>query len=59
MAEESVFPEKIIDYRCPACGKRLSGQSYNLDAELPKCKGKWHKASPIKATYVLEAKAHG
>ena len=49
----SVFPETIEQWRCPACGRNLSGKSYNLDEDRARCTKTWHVAAPVKRTYTL------
>jgi hypothetical protein len=48
----SVFPERIREYRCPSCGKRVEG-AYNIDASRKRCSKLWHKAMVIRREYVL------
>lgn len=50
MDSDSIFPEEITDWRCPACGKRVTG-NYGLDEGREKCAKKWHKATRKKQTY--------
>lgn len=51
----SVFPEKINQWRCPACGMVLDGRHHkNIDEGRKKCSKGWHKAGAVKQTYVRE-----
>lgn len=52
----AMFPETTEEWRCPACGKRVTG-NFNLDSVRKKCTKTWHTHSPIKCAYVRRDKA--
>lgn len=56
---DELFPEKITDYRCPACGKKMVGGSFDLDAERKQCTKRVHKAMPVKQQYVKTGPVKG
>ena len=50
-----LFPERIVQYRCPACGKVMDGKTYDIDESLPKCKGKVHRMLALACEYARVA----
>lgn len=51
----NLFPETIVQWRCPSCGKRVMG-SYDLDEGRKKCTKRIHRAAPVRQTYIREDK---
>lgn len=47
------WPDKITVYRCPHCGRDVSGMTINLDEGRKKCSTLWHKDTPVAREYVL------
>jgi hypothetical protein len=48
----ALFPENIETWRCPACGRKLDGQTIDIDETREKCTKRIHTHGPVKCTYV-------
>jgi hypothetical protein len=49
-----IFPAEVVEWRCPACGRRLNGQTYSIDELRAKCSKTWHKAMAVSCVYVRD-----
>lgn len=51
-----LFSAETVVWRCPACGRNLTGATINLDEGRKKCTKTWHTHGPVKCTYIRRDK---
>lgn len=49
----AIWPKRIEVWRCPVCGRDLTGRTYNVDASRKKCSKLWHKDTAKMREYRL------
>jgi hypothetical protein len=47
----ALFPEVIETWRCPACGRKLDGQTIDIDERREKCTKRIHTHGAVKSKY--------